>query len=120
MAMMEVLLYQRPGPLPIKGQFTCKASSPLDVFVQGASMRKTGTKTGPAGCEIEITDSKGKAVGYTSGTIDGAVLGGKRATVSQWGQTQLNAGETYNFEVRAVYPEVASDANDFFTAVIIY
>jgi hypothetical protein len=120
MAMMEVLLNQHPGPLPLKGTFTCKASAPLDVWVQGVSIRKTGTQLGAAGCEIVITDSTGKELGYTSGTIDGNVAGGRRATVSQFGQTKLNAGEVYSFEVRPVFPEVASDARDFFTAIIIY
>ncbi|HJW93143.1 MAG TPA: hypothetical protein VJ901_05960 [Thermoanaerobaculia bacterium] len=118
--MMEVLLNQHPGPLPLKGSFVCKASAPLDAFVQGVSVRKTGTQAGAAGCEIVITDKDGKQVGYTSGTIDGDVMGGRKATVSQWGQTKLNAGEQYNFEVRPVFPEVLSDQDDFFTAVIIY
>jgi hypothetical protein len=60
MAMMDVLLYQHPGPLPLKGSFQCKANQPLDVFVQGTSVRNT--KPGAAGCEIYIRDSSGKDV----------------------------------------------------------
>jgi hypothetical protein len=120
MALVQLLLDQHPGPLPIKGTFQCLSTEVFDFIVSGVSVRKANTAVGAAGVEIVITDLKGKQVGYTSGTIDGAVLGGRRATISQFGQTSLNAGETYNFEVRPVYPECASDAKDFYTATIIY
>jgi len=120
MALVQLLLDQHPGPLPIKGTFQCLSTEVFDFFVSGVSVRKPNTALGVAGVEIYITDHTGKQVGYTSGTIDGTVIGGRRAVVSQFGQTSLNAGETYNFEVRAIYPECLSDAKDFYTATIIY
>jgi hypothetical protein len=120
MALVQLLLDQHPGPLPIKGTFQCLSTEVFDFIVSGVSVRKPNTALGAAGVEISITDKTGKEVGYTSGTIDGTVMGGRRATIAQFGQTSLNAGETYNFEVRAVFPECASDAKDFYTATIIY
>ena len=120
MALVQLLLDQHPGPLPIKGTFQCLSTEVFDFIVSGVSVRKPNTAVGAAGVEISITDKTGKEVGYTSGTIDGMVVGGRRAIVSQFGQTALNAGETYNFEVRPVFPECASDAKDFYTATIIY
>ena len=40
--------------------------------------------------------------------------------ISQWGQMKLNAGEMYNFEVRAAFPEVDSSSDNFFTATLVY
>lgn len=120
MALVQQLLDQHPGPLPIKGTFQCLSTEVFDFIVTGVSVRKPNTALGVAGVEIILTDKNGKQVGYTSGTIDGTLMGGRRAIISQFGQTSLNAGETYNFEVRPVYPECASDGKDFYTATIIY
>ena len=120
MALVQQLLDQHPGPLPIKGTFQCLSTEVFDFIVSGVSVRKPNTALGAAGVEIYIFDKDGKQVGYTSGTIDGTLSGGRRATVAQFGQTSLSAGETYSFEVRPVFPECASDAKDFYTATIIY
>ena len=120
MALVQVLLDQRPGPLPLTGTFVAKSSDPLDFIVNGVSIRKLGTPNGAAGVEIVIKDSTGKEVGYTSGTIAGDVVGARRAIVSQWGQSNLKPGETYSFTVQGVNAECASDGKDFYTAIIIY
>ena len=120
MALVQVLTEQHPGPLPIKGTFTCLSSEAFDVIVTGTSIRKLGSANGPAGVEIIIRDKNGKDVGYTSGVVDGNVAGGRRSCVSQFGQTSLIPGETYSYILQPVFPEVASDAKDFFNAVIIY
>ena len=120
MALLQLLLDQHPGPLPIKGTFQCLSSDALDFIVNGVSVRKYGSPNGPAGIEIVITDSDGKQVGWTSGTIDGSVTGGRRSVISQFGQSSLKPGKTYNFVVQGISAEVASDKDDFFTATIIY
>ena len=119
MALIQVLLNQKPGPLPIKGTFQCLSTAELDFIVCGVSYRPPGP-VGAAGVEIVITDLSGKEVGYTSGTIDSGMPGDRKATVAQFGQSQLKAGVKYNFEVRSVFPECGSDKDDYYSAAIIY
>ena len=120
MALVQVLANQQRGPLPIKGTFQCLSSEAFDVFVTGVSWRRKGTQNVAAGVEIILTNHAGKQVGYTSGTITGDPPEIRRTIVSQWGQTSLNPGETYNFVIQPVFPECGSDNNDFYTATIIY
>jgi hypothetical protein len=120
MAMLQVLLNQVKGPLPLKGTFQCRSSDIIDAIVTGVSYRKTGTPNGPAGVNLVITDSTGNTIGEATGRVEGSAVGGWRSMISQWGQMKLNAGETYNFEVRAAFPEVDSSSDNFFTATLVY
>jgi hypothetical protein len=119
MAMVQLLLDQHPGPLPISGKFQCMSSETVDVIVTGVAYRKQGAPNGPAIVEIVIRKD-GKEVGKASGVVEGSAPGGWRAMVSQWGQMKLEAGETYEFVVQPALPEVASSEKHHYTATIVY
>ena len=60
MALMQQLLDQHPGPLPIKGTFQCLSTEVFDFIVTGVSVRKPNTALGVAGVEIILSDHTGK------------------------------------------------------------
>jgi len=120
MAQVQMLLNQAPGPLPLKGTFICNNDDALDLIVTGTSWKKAGFPSGPIGMEIYVYDKNNKSVGYTSGVVDSGLPAERKAVVSQFVQLKLTIGETYSFVVQPLYPEVGSDANDRFTATIVY
>lgn len=118
MAMLQLLLDQHPGPLPLTGTFQPRSSEVVDMIISGVAWRRGSSSTNTIGIELVIKDKDGNQVGYTSGTLDSGVI--RRAVVAQFGQMTLKWGETYSFTLQLLHADQNSDSNDFFTATIIY
>lgn len=113
----QVLAAQKPGPLPLRGSFTCLADDDLDLFLTGTASRKRDG--GNASIVMKVKDKTGRIVFETAAAVYIGNHSINLPLVSQFKQARLVIGETYQWEIETGEGS-GSYSDDVYSAVIIY
>jgi|ERR1041385_5240189 hypothetical protein len=118
MAVIQILLDSKPGPLPLKGTFQPQADLVPCVYLTGTAQTNT-----PSTIQIElaILDKDGKDAGGTSVVVFSNEPNQHKTLLALLtNQKPWNFGETYTYSITAASPGAFADANDFFSLTILY
>jgi len=119
MAVYQVLLDQRQGPLPIKGQFEPKGDNVPSLFFNGtASAARPGASLT---VQVQIVDQDGKDAGSTSAIIVSNEAHQHKTLLAMFiNQKPFAFGSTYTFYVTAATTDTLADENDYYSLMIAY
>ena len=119
MAVIQVLLESKQGPLPLKGQFQPQSDLVASVYFTGTAQTSAPGQT--IQVQLVIYDADGKDAGGTSGAVfSNEAKQHKTMLALLANQKPWEFGQTYSFEITAVGPTTTSDANDFYSLTILY
>jgi hypothetical protein len=111
--MLQVILNQKPGPLPINATFTALSDGPSTLIVHGSVWTTTANQK--IGIAIQLDGAQVGTAQIFSNTAST-----HRAVVPTYIPIQLKQGQhTLTLALLPSTP-TTSDFNDFFTAVIDY
>src|SRR5688500_18316602 len=118
MPVIQILVDSKQGPLPLTGQFQALADTPPSLFLSGTA-QATGVSTH---CEVqmEVWDPNHTYPGFTTAVVfSNEAKQHKNLLALLVDQPSFALGTTYNYQISAGRG-TTSDANDFYSATILY
>jgi hypothetical protein len=118
MAIIQVLLDSKQGPLPISGTFQPQADLVPSVYFSG-----TAQSSGPGQImvQVSIVDAQGQDAGGTTGVVfSNEAKQHKTMLALLINQKPWEFGQTYTYSITVSGPGTIADANDFFSLTILY
>ena len=119
MAVVQVLVDSKPGPLPLTGQFQPQGDLVPSIYFTGTAQTSVPGVT--IQVQVNIYDADGKDAGGTSGAVfSNEAKQHKTMLALLINQKPWNFGQTYSYQILAVGPTTTSDANDIYSLTILY
>ena len=119
MAVIQVLVDSKSGPLPLTGQFQPQGDLVPSVYFTGTA--QTSAPGANIMVQVNIFDAEGKDAGGTSGLVfSNEAKQHKTMLALLINQKPWSFGQTYTYQIYAAGPTTTSDANDFYSLTILY
>lgn len=119
MAVIQVLLDSKQGPLPITGTFQPQADLVPSVYFTGTAQSSAPGQT--ISVQVAIIDAQGRDAGSTSGVVFSNEAKQHKTMLGLLiNQKPWEFGQTYTYSIAVSGPTTITDANDFFSLTILY
>lgn len=116
---IQVLLDSKQGPLPIKGQFQAEGDVVPSIYFSGTA--QTNAPNVSCQVQMEIYDQDGKSAGFTTAIVMSTEAKQHKTLLALFvNQQPFALGSTYTYVIETVDPSTVTDANDFYSATILY
>jgi hypothetical protein len=119
MAVIQVLLDSQAGPLPLKGQFQPQGDLVPSVYLTGTAQSSAAGAS--INVQLSIVGPDGQDAGGTSAVVfSNEAKQHKTLLALLVNQKPWDFGQTYTWYLTEAGPGTITDANDFFSLMILY